>query len=505
MNTKQIIKALKDEFQAEIEHICSLPSGSTEILQLNWIPGTELTIGVRASLWSQVQFAIPERVSFSDMIHLHWFETRGSRPEETEIYIRMGRDVWQSTRCDRFRGSRILSMLNDSPADSTKRLQTIKLVRGAGSGILAYHGKDVKRQHEHFRLMAHFLRMSLGLCPRDIGSFIGRISQDTSNPFNVNRVKSKIRCPKEKLMFIAACEALGHAERKGYWTRLRNIESPQALSDLDDRYHISAANRTFSNSWAVMAILIGGNAMKALSQIQPSTFMWTPRHLRCKPQVHVIETPICNLHYPILLGFDQRPSKKTIGKSLRWLRTALSPDNLDSFDTAIITLPFLKDDTATWFRADGMLEKNFKDKVLAPHLRSAFAALRATPSDFKLELLQDTCLFVDQRQPARWIIWLRQSNEDGKKARDTMPRQLTTVLHGSVLGDGLRRGDQVVVCCELCSSNKHPLKDRRLWNTIRGMRDMPLNILTVNPDRMTRRSAEIDTVKDFVASTGGRW
>lgn len=496
--TSQVIATLVSEFQAEIELVCSLASGSTALLQPSWIPGTELTIGVIAPGWQHARSCILERSALSDMVHSYSFSITGDI-----IYLRMGQDVWQSTRCDRFRGSRILSPMNDNPADSTKRLQTIKIVRGSGNGVLDYEGGDVQGQHQHFRLKAHFLRMCLGLCPKDIGRFIGRVSRETSDPINANRVISKGSSKEERLMLTAGCEAIGHAQSNGYWVKMPSILTPQGLTDLDDQYGISAIDRSFKKSWAVLVFMSGNKARDVLGQRQPSMFMWTPRNLRCKAQVHIVETPIYTLHYPILLGFDEKPAKAILDISLSYLRSALG---LDATTTkTLATEPFAKEDSMTWFRADGILDRNFKDKVLSPHLRKALAVLRGTDSDIKLELIKDNRLFVDERKPVRWVLWLRQSNEDGKRARDTMPRQLTTLLTSLILGEGLRIGDQVVICCELCSSSKHPLTDRRLWNTVRGMRDMPVHLLTVNPDRMTRRAAEVDVVRRFVASTGGFW
>lgn len=393
----------------------------------------------------------------------------------------------------------MLSLENGAPADSLKLLQTVKLVRGHGTGVLAYEGNDIQ-QYEHYRLMAHFLRMSLGLSPADIGNFIGRIARETSVPIDANQVVSKASHRDERLMLRAACEAVGHTQRRGYWTQLRKMLTPTNLSRLNEKYDISAADRSFRNGWGVLIVLIGKRAKAALCRREPSMFMRTPQSIACKPQVHIIETPLCTFHFPVLIGFDRRPSNTVIDKALGCLLHSLG---LHKNTSSIVTAPFAKADGFVWFRPDGILDVKFKDKVLGPNLRSAIATSRGTPHAWKR--LEESGLFVVDRRPIRWIFLMRQSNEDGIRARDTMPRQLTTLLHSTVFAEGVRTGDEVLMCAEICSSNKHPLGDRRIWNKIRGMTDMTINILTVNPDRMTRREDEVDTVREFVASTGGTW
>ncbi|KAK3717463.1 hypothetical protein LTR37_005853 [Vermiconidia calcicola] len=55
----------------------------------------------------------------------------------------------------------------------------------------------------------------------------------------------------------------------------------------------------------------------------------------------------------------------------------------------------------------------------------------------------------------------------------------------------------------MCSSSKHPLSDRRLFHSL--PRDLPISILTVNPDRLTRRLEEINTIVADLAVKGGSW
>jgi hypothetical protein len=85
---------------------------------------------------------------------------------------------------------------------------------------------------------------------------------------------------------------------------------------------------------------------------------------------------------------------------------------------------------------------------------------------------------------------------------DSIFHQLATLLASPVLED-MQTTDQVIIVAEICSSSRHPLTDRRLHYSL--PRDKPIQLLTVNPDRMTRRADEVDTIIADVEATGGRW
>ena len=72
----------------------------------------------------------------------------------------MGLAVWNSTRLDRFAGSRILSMANNDPIDSDKRMQTIKISESNTTNALEL--MDINHVQE-YQTMVHFLRVSLRL------------------------------------------------------------------------------------------------------------------------------------------------------------------------------------------------------------------------------------------------------------------------------------------------------------------------------------------------------
>lgn len=159
----------------------------------------------------------------------------------------------------------------------------------------------------------------------------------------------------------------------------------------------------------------------------------------------------------------------------------------------------------TIFRADGDLSKPFKDNVLQPRLRAAISStmtgIAAAGSASKLDSVLST-LSAPDRQPVSFVPWTRQSNEDGGRARDSIPRQLTTLLDAPIL-EMLRANDNLLIIAEICSSNKHPMKDRQMWHPL--PRNRPVYLLTVNPDRVTRRTGEVAQVLSRLDVRGGAW
>lgn len=115
----------------------------------------------------------------SPLIHGLWSD------DNQAIWLHMGLDVWQSTRLDRFCGSRVLSMLNNDPIDSTKRMQTIKVVpvtddfEGGDRHLIddtdaaLQPSISVKpSQLKDLQVMAHHLRASLRLRSSDVSKVI---------------------------------------------------------------------------------------------------------------------------------------------------------------------------------------------------------------------------------------------------------------------------------------------------------------------------------------------
>lgn len=135
-----------------------------------WLAGTVLELSVATGDWQEVVDILGDLSKQSPLVHGFW-------KDQGAIWLHMGLDVWQSTRLDRFSGSRILTAANNDPINSTKRMQTLKLVQ------IDSHVKRKKStltpaatlssvQLTVYQTMAHFLRASLRLGARDISKVV---------------------------------------------------------------------------------------------------------------------------------------------------------------------------------------------------------------------------------------------------------------------------------------------------------------------------------------------
>lgn len=266
------------------------------------------------------------------------------------------------------------------------------------------------------------------------------------------------------------------------------------LSKLHDSAALSPTNSFLQGTWCAVMHFHGRAAAETFRRLQPSFFGQWNAPASLHSQVHIIDTPVYNYRYCLLLSFSSphRPEETTVKQATEDLALYLGLERSRTF----VTTPFFI--TSMCFRPDGDCDRIFKDNVLNPHIRLAIqkqvTAISRPFSHDKVEM--------QLRQPMDFCLWTRQSNEDGSRARDTIPRQLTTLLSSPVL-DKLQPGDNVHIFAEICSSNKHPLSDRRLFNLI--PRNKPVALLTVNPDRMTRRSNEVEAVLDALHKSGGSW
>lgn len=157
--------------------------------------------------------------------------------------------------------------------------------------------------------------------------------------------------------------------------------------------------------------------------------------------------------------------------------------------------------TECWFRADGELRHTIKDRFLSAAMREALSK-QNVGSITEQAMKQFVALGELDRPPVDFVLWTRQSNEEAKRASDSIPRQLATMLRSPIL-DTLQPTDRIWVFVEMASSSRHALSERRLYSSM--PRKRPVQLLTVNPDRLTRRSDEVAVVLRDVEEGGGHW
>lgn len=305
----------------------------------------------------------------------------------------------------------------------------------------------------------------------------------------------------ECIMINRALRTLRHSVAHGYHHNLASyLQDMQQLGDLAQSLEISAVERQLPSSagqWIVMMHFPGGPANKALRSRQMSFFIRWPA-AQCDPQVHVLEVPIYDKDNVLLVVFPYhaRPKSFDIDSIASQLSCFLG---LKENTRYVSTAPLLK--TQPWFRADGELIKTVKDRVLSAALRKALAQ-RTVNTESTVSAFMAGRLAEPDRAPVDFLLWTRQSNEDHKRAKDSIPRQLASLLRSPLL-DALLPTDRVWVVVEMCSSSKHALDERRMVAEM--PRSRPVHLLTVNPDRMTRRVHEIGAIRQMVEATGGLW
>lgn len=300
------------------------------------------------------------------------------------------------------------------------------------------------------------------------------------------------------VMVLRALEALRHALAGGYIQHIpAMLASPAVLDELDREHSLSAVERRLSGTWMVMMHLPGGCANQALRSRQLSFFVRWPRS-QCNLQVHVLKCAIYDKRQCLLIAFPThaKPRAQDIETVAEKLRKVLG---LKESSRYLATEPIAK--AERWFRADGELKKKVKDLILSPALREALSK-QTVGSLVPRAAVQPNALREADRPPVDFVLWTRQSNEDARRAYDSIPRQLATMLRSPVL-DSLRGTDRIWIFVEMASSSRHALSERRLYASL--PRQRPVQLLTVNPDRMTRRASEIAVVREDIELTRGHW
>lgn len=488
METLTTAMNLANRFKTKLERASGLGTDSFKLLQPEWIMGTVLSIGVSSpqgwkSLLSTIDGVMRTSGIVRDASISQWKDA---------VLLEMVLSGWAHTRTDRNRGSPILSVCNGENADSTSVPQRVRVIPAYKIIPILNKSLNIRMgtRYDEYQLLAHFLRLSLRLGAADTGTFLELLCQ----------VCSPKKYPDSAIMLGASAEihsmlriartTLSYAQEKGFLDRvhLKKLLKPATLIELSTEFKISAADRSFDDSWTILVSLEGRSAVEALRKRAPSFFMDWQLTTTCKPQVHVVDTPVLKHCNCLLLAFTEEPERTEIEEVLERLRTSLFI--LPSV-SMLATKPFTKDEH--WIRADGMLDLKFHDSILCHHLREAIQRnMKNDPREVSVELALDDD-FLSDRSPQRFVIFARQGRED-KEARLTIPRQLTTILrsgffsgHNMIFRPGV---DKITVVEEICSSNQHPWKDRCVLKEI--PRDLPRVFLTTNPDRLTNRAEEID-------------
>lgn len=161
-------------------------------------------------------------------------------------------------------------------------------------------------------------------------------------------------------------------------------------------------------------------------------------------------------------------------------------------------------------RHDGLAHRRVIDTVIAPALRQARQALRIhgkgrQPFNFTEVPAPNASL----PRIARLIAWARISDEDEsvQRSHERVARQVLSMLDSPpvVVDRRFTNVEQVHVILESCSSWRHPLSDRRAFQTVTSLLMEGAVVLVVNLDRATRRLSDLELLNRVINDAGARF
>ncbi|SMY27121.1 unnamed protein product [Zymoseptoria tritici ST99CH_1A5] len=476
--------------------------------QSPWLMGTTLHISLPQLDFETLKTKISKAADCCYEIITHWHDE-----DEDAVYVRMCIEVWQTARNDGHKGCRTQSWADSLPADSPNRLQLVRV--SSDSHATTHRAYNIRRKSATYpgdQVLAYFLQMSGKFSSVDMETFFEVFWMDSDGSFDSGKIIAQAPTSGCRSMLTAACSVVEHAFTERYMSRLEETKTPDGLDSLDTEHkqRLSFVDRSFCNQRGVAVHLPGVPAARALEKRRPSFFVGWSEDSPFGPQVHILDDKVVNNRYCMLISSSREPTREECEAMIKELEEELG---VPTTGKSWVTQPFKKGDDP-WFRADGVLEKRFKEEVINEAVRKLDAERRvcearpegllskgpSTDLDFKGAFNPEAP--NGPRRACTIVVYTRTSKEDGSKTRITIPKQTTTTL-GSPFLRFRRRGDRVWVFKEMCSSNKHAWKERCM--TAKIPRDRPIIMLSSNPDRVTRRPDEVLMIVEFVKETGGAW
>ncbi|SMR59935.1 unnamed protein product [Zymoseptoria tritici ST99CH_3D1] len=482
--------------------------------QSPWLMGTTLHISLPQPDFEKLKIKIAEVADRCYSIVTFWVDEN-----EDAVYLRMCIEVWQAARSDSKKGCRTLSMVNGLPADSPHRSQLIKVYHNSRTTDRpAYSVRGKSASYPGDQDLFHFLRMSTRLSSISLDTYKRVLSVDSEGSLDSDKIIAQAVTSEDRSMLTVACTATQDARAQGLFSRLGETMTPDGLDwlDFELKQQLSFADRSFEGQWGVVVHLPGVPAAMALEKRRPSFFVPWSGDSPFGSQVHILDVKVIEHSYCMLISSSRKPSRDECKGMAKELEEKL---NVPSTGKSWVTHPFKKE-LAPWFRADGVLDKHFKEQVINKQAEKVTAESRVcearpegllyVPTDSgsdtapKFDPGSDPVAMIGPRGPVVLILVTRQSGDDGDKTRTTIPKQATTLL-GSRLLFHRQEGDTIIWLVEMCSSNQHDFDERIMMSHIPRSGDKPIFLMSVNPDRVTRRPEEVPIILKIVQDSGGVW
>ncbi|KAF9556191.1 hypothetical protein EC968_008381, partial [Mortierella alpina] len=224
--------------------------------------------------------------------------------------------------------------------------------------------------------------------------------------------------------------------------------------------------------------------------------------------VHVVAIPqaLAKQHGGILMTFSTSPTDNDILSILKLVqpqrKLALR------FHTEPIRYSGLGL-MSSLFRMDGQLNAQTASRTMKPRVTTAFRqkmSKKASIRQGSSSTLSVSSVTPQSTKPFTiCILYIRVSSGVQEDAGATSERQFLSLLHRlSDFDEVMEQVEKIIVAVEYCSSSQHPWADRKLPQSIFGTEDRLL-LLSINPDRVTRRSQEVPTIIQSLRRTGSEW
>lgn len=440
--------------------------------------------------------------------------------QDDSLHAKVSPDPWKSTRVDRYSGSRIHDMGSNQAISSIDRLQKLKIVQCDNELDVSIESTgvvdtamnhtcssifDTEARFEEYQTMSLHLMASLRLSSTDVSTVLHLLAEQglsweqlrgesgiapsyrrpTDSKYTGLRDPSSV-VPNGNVMICHAIDALIQPSVSGAQNQLVPAHiMPRYLKELQTMDGMSAVRKSMANKYVVIFHVHRRAFHEASRALGQSYFVQFEENTQfCQDQVHILETQLAGLANCHVLSFTQMPTDEIVDTAINEI--------LGLFDVPEARISRIKPVllSRALFRADGLTDRLVLDSF-ATLMKAVLQKNRGSKVGINLELCSSP---LPMREPNTYVVFTRQSSEEsGALSNTSIPRQATSLFTSpeSPIRD-LQPQDKIIVVVEVCSSHKHPLQDRTIFQKLPHTEN--LVFLTANVDRLTRRKDEVEQI-----------
>ncbi|KAG0345701.1 hypothetical protein BG004_003264 [Podila humilis] len=412
---------------------------------------------------------------------------------------------WHSTRVDRQWNAPVLSLANTTPLTSLECPLAFEFCEASQTGTTDKPPNLDDNESERMQMLILYLTTTMLLTPSDSRELLLDLIRNGAH---------KLQWPYRELRTVTTWTTPFGPQVTSALRRAQPLYGPAVQSSIktlqdnpsqfnESREHgriLEEEAMSQHNNFFTLAFV------KPLPLYQPGTNgrCWavpvdTSGNLQGAVVIHgaIVKKP-----RPVLLTFRTNPTQSEIEAAL----PLVVPDKELVLD--LYTPPVRYQQTIgnrILFRIDGMRNARIWDAIMAPLVRNAVAVRRSVAA-------QGTSSSTSSYPAAgtatsglkACIIYIRSSTAIQGDVGTSVERQFVSLLHkmGELITPGNLQRFEVMI--EYSSSSQHPWQSRQFLG--RKVREMNGSlILSANPDRVTRRADELDSIIAEFENNGCEW